>query len=345
MAGPSDAQPLRVAVLGDGGWGTTLAILLHRKGIDAVLWGAFPSYVDYLRRKRINRKFLPGVAIPGGLRITADLAEAIGGAQVVIAAVPSQYMRTVCRRAAPLIAGAKGSGPRLVISGAKGIEPRTLMRMSEVIGEEIPGVPVAVLSGPSHAEEVARGLPTTVVVASGTPGIANGAQRLLMTDRFRVYTNRDPLGVEISGAVKNVIAIAAGAADGLGFGDNAKAAIITRGIVEIARLGVRMGARPETFAGLAGIGDLITTCISGYGRNRRVGTMIAAGRSLRSIVEGMEMVAEGIRTTRAAYRLSRMHQVEMPITEQVHAILYRGKDPEVAVRDLMARSPKSETER
>lgn len=332
----------KVAVLGDGGWGTTLAIILSRKGTSVALWGAFPDYVKYLRRKRVNRKFLPGVTIPSTVGITSDLGEALAGASAVIAAIPSHYMRKVCRKAAPILRGARRSRPALIISGAKGIETDKLMRMSQVIREEIPGIPVAALSGPSHAEEVVRGGPTTVVVASADGGAALKAQKLLMTERFRVYTNPDIVGVEIAGAVKNVIAIAAGASDGLGFGDNAKAAIITRGLVEIARLGVKMGARAGTFAGLAGLGDLITTCVSHYGRNRRVGEMMARGKTLREIVDGMEMVAEGIRTTKAALRLSRIHGVEMPITEQVYAVLYRGKNPGRAVRELMMRSPKAE---
>jgi glycerol-3-phosphate dehydrogenase (NAD(P)+) len=332
----------RIAVLGDGGWGTTLAVILHRKGMEVALWGAFPDYVGFLRRKRINKKFLPGVAIPSGIRITADLSEALDGVSFIIAAIPSHHMRRICRTAAPLIGRAKGRAPRLIISGSKGIETDTLMRMSEVIRQEIPGIPVAALSGPSHAEEVVRGSPTTVVVASEREGDAVAAQRLFLTERFRVYTNPDLIGVEIAGSIKNVIAIAAGASDGLGFGDNAKAAIITRGIVEITRLGVSMGARAATFSGLAGIGDLITTCVSGYGRNRRVGEMIAKGKTMRQIIEGMEMVAEGIRTTKAAYRLARLHAVEMPITEQVYAVLYRRKNPEAAVRELMMRSPKAE---
>ena len=344
MRGGTPSAKTRVAVLGDGGWGTTLAILLFRKGVEVALWGAFPDYVQFLRKRRINAKFLPGIPIPRGLRITASLEEAVGGRGVIVAAVPSHHLRGVCRRLAPLLPRKRGAGGPLVISASKGIETDTLMRMSEVIGGEVPGVRVAALSGPSHAEEVAREIPTTVVAASAHAPSAIEAQRLLMTERFRVYTNRDLVGVEIAGAIKNVIAIAAGASDGLGFGDNAKAALITRGIVEIARLGARMGASAETFAGLAGIGDLITTCVSRYGRNRRVGELIAKGKTLRQVVEGMEMVAEGIRTTKAAWRLSRLKRVEMPITEKVYAVLYRGKDPSAAVRELMMRSPKAEIE-
>ena len=338
----AESEMQRVAVLGDGGWGTTLAILLDRKGEDVTLWGAFPEYVEFLKKKRINKKFLPGVAIPRGIRITALLEEAVDDAGVIIAAVPSHHMRRICRRVAAILAR-QGNGRRpLIISGSKGIEIATLMRMSQVIEEEIRGVRVAALSGPSHAEEVVQGSPTTVVVAASDEQAAMEAQRLLMTERFRVYTNPDLIGVEIGGAIKNVIAIAAGACDGLGFGDNAKAALITRGIVEITRLGVAMGAKAGTFWGLAGIGDLITTCVSRYGRNRRVGEMIARGKRLKQILASMEMVAEGILTTKAARKLSRRYHVEMPIADQVYAVLYRGKDPETAVRELMMRSPKPE---
>ena len=340
----SSAGP-RVAVLGDGGWGTTLALLLFRKGADVTLWGAFPDYVEFLKRKRVNRKFLPGVALPSALKITASLGEAVEDRGVIIDVVPSNHMRSVCRRLAPLLGGKGAVEKRLIVSGSKGIETDTLLRMSQVIGQEIPGARVAVLSGPSHAEEVVRGSPTTVVAASAEPRAAVETQRLLMTERFRVYTNHDLVGVEIAGAIKNVIAIAAGACDGLGFGDNAKAALITRGIVEIARLGASMGASPETFSGLAVIGDLITTCVSRYGRNRRVGELIAKGKTLREITAQMETVAEGIRTTKAAWRLARRQRVEMPITAQVYAVLYRGKDPAGAVRELMMRRPKAEMDR
>lgn len=335
----------RVAVLGDGGWGTTLAILLFKKGLDVVLWGAFPDYVEFLKRKRINRKFLPGVPIPAALKITASLEEAAADRGLIVAVVPSHHMRGVCRRLAPILSESGGAKRRLIVSGSKGIETGTLMRMSEVIAGEIPGARVAVISGPSHAEEVAREIPTTVVAASAHPPSALAAQRLFMTERFRVYTNPDLLGVEVAGAIKNVIAIAAGACDGLGFGDNAKAALITRGIVEIARLGVSMGASPATFSGLAGLGDLISTCVSRYGRNRKVGELIAKGKRLAEIAAQMEMVAEGILTTKAAHRLARRQGVEMPITEQVYAVLYRGKDPARGVRELMMRRPRAELDR
>lgn len=334
----------KIAVLGDGGWGTTLAILLYKKGADVTLWGAFPDYVDFLNKRRVNEKFLPGVEIPRGMRISADLDEAVGGAGVIVAAVPSHHTRRICRRTAAVLQRHGSSNHVLMVSGSKGIEIATLMRMSQVIREEMGEVRIAALSGPSHAEEVARGSPTTVVVAASDGKTAVEAQSLLMTERFRVYTNHDLIGVEIGGAVKNVIAIAAGACDGLGFGDNAKAALITRGMVEITRLGVAMGAKPGTFWGLAGIGDLITTCVSRYGRNRKVGEMIAKGKQLKDVLAGTEMVAEGVLTTKAARKLSKRYGVEMPITDQVYAVLYRAKDPATAVRELMMRSPKAETD-
>jgi len=335
------SKNVRMAVLGDGGWGTTLAVLLCRKGFDTILWGAFPDYVDYLKRKRENKKFLPGIKLSGRLRITSGLDEAIEDRHVIIAAVPSHFMRSVCKQLGRIVPPAKRMS-RLIISCSKGIEPDSLMRMSQVIEMEMPGAPVAALSGPSHAEEVVRESPATVVVASRSREAAAWAQELLMTERFRVYTNPDLIGVEIGGAVKNIIAIAAGACDGLGFGDNAKAALITRGIVEITRLGVSMGARAGTFAGLAGIGDLIATCVSGYGRNRKVGELIAKGKTLKQVLASMEMVAEGILTTKAARKLAALHGVEMPITEQAYAVLYKRKDPAAAVRELMMRSPKPE---
>lgn len=334
----SSASRQRITVLGDGAWGTTLAILLTGKKHHVTLWGAFPAYLQLLREKRENVKFLPGITIPSSITLEEDIQAAVVGADMIVTAVPSHHMRETCRRVAPAVSGKKVS----VINGSKGIETETLMRMSEVIAQELPGAHLAVISGPSHAEEVAREKPTTVVVASSRRELALEAQHLFMTDHFRVYTNPDLIGVEIAGAIKNTIAIAAGATDGLGLGDNAKAALITRGIVEISRLGIKMGALPSTFAGLAGLGDLITTCVSHHGRNRSVGEMIAQGKSCREILEEMEMVAEGVRTAKAAYQLSRRHGIEMPITRQVYAVLYEEKDPLEAVSELMHRRAKPE---
>ncbi len=327
----------RVAVVGDGGWGTALARLLVLKGCEVWLWGAFPNYTARMREAGENFKFLPGVPLPLELRVTSDAAEALGRAEIVVAAVPTQFARRVLRR---LARHYRRGTP--VVSAAKGIERRTLMRPSQIIRDVWGRVPVVALSGPSHAEEVARGLPTTVAVASRRRELAERVQRLFMTERFRVYTNPDIVGVELGGAVKNVIAIAAGICDGLGLGDNAKAALLTRGLAEMSRLGLALGARRHTFAGLAGIGDLITTCMSPYGRNRAVGIQIGQGRPLADILATMEQVAEGVESTRSVRSLARRHAVEMPITEQCYQVLYRGKDPRRAVEALMRRAAKDE---
>ncbi|HUT35314.1 MAG TPA: NAD(P)H-dependent glycerol-3-phosphate dehydrogenase [Planctomycetota bacterium] len=327
----------RVTVIGDGGWGTTLALLLGGKGNAVRLWGAFPEYVEAMRERRENTKFLPGIPLPESLELTGDLAAAVAGAGLVVMAVPTQFMRGVLRRLARCY-----SPGTPIVSVAKGIENRTLLRPTQVIADVLGRAPVVALSGPSHAEEVARGLPATVTAASRNAALARRVQQLLMTDRFRVYTTTDVAGVELGGAVKNVVAIAAGICDGLGLGDNAKSALLTRGLAEMMRLGMALGARRDTFAGLAGIGDLITTCTSPYGRNRSVGMQIAQGKSLDEVVAGTAMVAEGIRTTLSVRALARRHGVEMPITAQVYRVLFRGKDPRAAVRDLMSRAAKDE---
>ena len=327
----------RVTILGDGGWGTCLGILLSAQGHPVTLWGAFPAYVEQVRRTRENVKFLPGVAIPPAVKLTADFAEASADAEVIVVAVPSQYLRQVLERLRV--------GPwerALVVSVVKGIEPETLLRMSERIRQSVPVRRLAVLSGPSISYEVARGIPTTVVAASEDERLAREAQELFSTERFRVYTSADVAGVELGGALKNVIAIACGAADGLGFGTNTKAALATRGLVEMARLGVAMGAQERTFSGLSGLGDLITTCFSPHSRNRRVGEEIARGKAVAEVTGKMEQVAEGVTTTRSAQALARKHQVEMPITAAVYQVLYEGKPPKDAVRELMLREPKPE---
>lgn len=328
---------MRVAILGDGGWGTALAILLSKKGYEVGLWGVFADYIALLKRERENVKFLPKVRIPDEISISSDLAEVIYDVGLVVLAIPSHFMRQVVRQ----LKGFDMADP-IVLSVAKGIENETLMRMSEVIAEEIKPAKVAVLSGPSHAEEVAQGIPTTVVASSSDGGVSKDVQGIFMSERFRVYTSPDVIGVELGGALKNIIAIAAGISDGLGFGANTKAALLTRGMVEITRLGVKMGADPTTFKGLSGIGDLITTCISPYGRNRRVGALIAKGRRLDQILAEMEMVAEGIRTAKSAWALAQKYHVEMPITREVYLVLYEGKEPRRAVSDLMMREPKPE---
>jgi len=327
----------RVTVLGDGGWGTCLAILLGACGNRVTLWGAFEDYIEELRSKRENVKFLPGIRLPDDLELTADLSQALEEADVVLVAIPSLYLREVLNRCRS--AEWKKS---LVVSVVKGIEPDSLMRMSEVIQTLVEPKQMAVLSGPSIAYEVARGIPTAVVVASFQPQVAEEVQRLLTTERFRVYTSCDVLGVELGGALKNVIAIACGVADGLGFGANTKAALVARGLVEMARLGVAMGADLKTFYGLSGLGDLVTTCFSPHSRNRSVGEKLGRGMTLHQIQCGMEQVAEGVTTTRSAVALARRYGVEMPIAEAVHRVLYEGWSAEKVVADLMLRTPKSE---
>jgi glycerol-3-phosphate dehydrogenase (NAD(P)+) len=341
----SRAGSERVAVIGAGSWGTCLALLLHDKGVDTVLWARRAARADAIRAHGENRPYLPGVPVPATLPITSDLAEVIDGSSILLFAVPSQHLRAVARAAAPHRAGGA-----VFVSAVKGIETESLRRMSEVIEEEMAtgasrgagGTAVAALAGPSHSEEVARRLPTAVACASRSPAAAERVRDLFMTETFRVYTNDDLAGVELAVSLKNVIAIAAGLCDGLGFGDNTRGALVTRGLAEITRLGLAMGARERTFWGLAGLGDLVTTCVSNHSRNRRLGEEIARGRSLAEAAERTPMVAEGVPTTRSAVRLAERHGVEMPITHEVHAILFEGKDPLHAMESLMRRIPKSE---
>jgi len=331
----------RVAVLGAGSWGTTLGLVLREKGHEVALWEYDPAQVEAISRDRENRRFLPGIPIPEGVSVTNDVGTALRRASAVVAAVPSHAMRSVAGAASP------GIEPEtLVVNVSKGIENGTLLRMSEVLSQALgrPGAArIASVVGPSHAEEVSRRLPTTVVAASASHEVAVEARDLLMTPYLRIYTNTDIVGVELAVSLKNVIAIAAGICDGMGYGDNTKGALLTRGLAEITRLGVAMGGRPETFAGLSGMGDLITTCISRHSRNRYVGEQIAAGRTLAEVLRSMVMVAEGVRTTESAVELARRHGIEMPIAEQMELVLFRGKDPTRAIADLMMREPKPET--
>lgn len=328
----------KVTVLGDGGWGTALAMVLNEAGNEVTIWSAFPDYAALLDRDRLNPKFLPGITIPASIRITHDLAEA-ARADILFSVVPSQYLREVMTR---LKAVHDPSCP--VASATKGIETETLETATHIINDLLGSVGAAVVSGPSHAEEVARRMPTTVVAASADPDLGRLVQSLLNTDRFRVYTNNDPTGVELAGCIKNVLSIAGGMVDGLGFGDNTKAALLSRGIVEMGRLGEAMGGQRSTFFGLAGIGDLIVSCTSRHGRNRAVGEKLGRGLSLEQILAEMEMVAEGVRTTKAVARLMDKHGVEMPICREVFNVLYEGKKPVKALHDLMTRSLKDEVE-
>lgn len=326
-----------ISVIGDGGWGTTLAIILSQKGYKVTLWGAFPGYVEILKSKRVNTKFLPGIRIPAGINITPRLEEAIEGSNIIVLAVPSQYMRKVLKS----INACKVSG-KVFVSVAKGIENKTLKRMSEVVHEILGRVPLAVLSGPTIAHEVALKIPTTIVSSSADMELAKMVQDIFMTDALRVYSSSDVVGTELGGSLKNVIAIAAGISDGLGFGTNAKAALLTRGLVEMVRLGVAMGAKKETFYGLSGLGDLATTCISPYSRNRHFGEEIGKGMTLKNALKETEMVVEGVATTQSAHDLAKRHKIDMPITAEIYKVLYEEKDPKKAVYDLMTRPPKVE---
>ncbi|PIQ90405.1 MAG: glycerol-3-phosphate dehydrogenase [Candidatus Omnitrophica bacterium CG11_big_fil_rev_8_21_14_0_20_41_12] len=328
---------MRIGVLGDGGWGTTLAILLSKKGYRVSLWGAFNKYTKQISQSRRNPKFLPGIKIPAGIEITSDIKSAITDKEIIVLAIPSQYTRSILKKIKHGF-----SKNTIFLSVSKGIEISSSKRISEVIHSELGPVKLAVLSGPTIAQEVAKGIPTTAVVASSSKKIRKTIQSVFNTESFRVYTNSDIIGVELGGSLKNVIAIACGVSDGLGFGTNTKAAILTRGLTEISRLGKVMGAKPETFSGISGLGDLVTTCISNQSRNRMVGELIGRGKSLKEICRHMQMVAEGVPTTKSAYALSIKYKIEMPITREVYRLLYKNKSPRQAVKDLMTRKSKEE---
>lgn len=331
----------KICVLGAGSWGTALAALLAAAGHSVVLWDRSQERVEEISNTRVNSRFLPDVPIPEEVHPVADLQEAVQGRKIVVVAIPSQFVREVVAGIGPEVAGSEA----IYVSTAKGIENKTLMRMSQVLIETIPNLDpdrVVALSGPSHAEEVARKIPTAVVAASASAETARRIQETFMTPFFRVYTHTDIVGVELGGALKNIIALAAGIGDGVGYGDNTKAALMTRGLVEITRLGVALGAERLTFAGLSGMGDLIVTCMSRHSRNRYVGEQIGRGRKLEEILQEMVMVAEGVRTTESAYELAERHHVEMPITREVYRVLFEGKSPRQAVYDLMTRRAKFE---
>lgn len=328
-----------VAILGAGSWGTALAVLLAPH--EPVLWDHDEARAIALQAARTNARYLPGIALPEAVRVTSHLSVAVRAAQIVVFAVPSHTLRAVAKRWRETT----GFGVhQIAVNAAKGLEESTGKRLLEVLHDELPQ-PVShlvSLVGPSHAEEVARRMPTTVVAAGTDPDILARVQALFSTETFRVYTNDDVIGVEMAVALKNVIAIAAGIADGLGFGDNTKGALLTRGLAEMARLGTACGARAETFAGLAGLGDLVTTATSRHSRNRNLGEAIARGRTLEGALADLGMVAEGVRTVRAVLGLARAHGVAVPISEEVHAVLFEGKDPRQSIRDLMVRAPKAE---
>lgn len=329
----------RIAILGAGSWGTALAVHLARKGYSPVLWSHRYEQVKEMEDTRENRVYLPGVTLSRRLEITSDIERAVQKSTTVVSAAPSHAFREVITKALPYM-----NPGSILVNAAKGIDENTLQRMSEIYGE-IQGSQKAkyvVLSGPSHAEEVSLAMPTAVVVASDDQNSAVRAQDVLMSGDFRVYTNNDVTGVELGGALKNIIALGTGISDGLGFGDNTKAALMTRGLAEITRLGMALGANPLTFAGLAGLGDLIVTCTSMHSRNRRAGIEIGKGKTPSEALAGVRMVVEGFRTTRAAYRLSVQKEVDMPITSRIYGVLYRGESPAEAVEALMGRDKRKE---
>ena len=331
---------MKISVLGAGGWGTTLGILLHYNGHDVTLWEYWKSYANKLNRKRENIDLLPGIKIPKEINITNKLEESTTDQHLIVLAVPSQFLRGVVKKIK-----FQHIKETILVSVAKGIEKNTLLTMSQMLKDVHPLLgdeQIGVLSGPSHAEEVAKMIPTTVTAASTSFETAKSIQAAFMTSYFRVYSSTDILGVELGGALKNVIAIGAGIIDGAGFGDNTKAAIMTRGVAEISRLGLAMGARPETFTGLSGMGDLIVTCMSKHSRNRYVGEQLGKGKKLKQVLKSMEMVAEGVETSRSASQLAKKHSVETPITNEVYKILFEDKDPIKATTDLMTRDMKTE---
>jgi glycerol-3-phosphate dehydrogenase (NAD(P)+) len=328
----------RIAVLGAGGWGTALALVLaHNPRQRVSLWSARAEHARDLLDRRENVPFLPGVPIPESILLTTDIHEATEDCDLLFEAIPTIYLRPTLMR----IAEALPSEVPMV-SLTKGVELDTFRRPSEILEELVGRRPLAVLSGPSHAEEVARRLPTSVVAASTDQGLAEKVQASLTTSWFRVYTDHDIVGVELGGALKNILGIAAGICEGLGLGENAKAALLTRGLVEIARFGVAFGAEHHTFWGLAGMGDLITTCFSKHGRNRQVGVRLGQGEKTSDILASMTMVAEGVYTARSVHDRAQQMRIRMPITDEVYRILYQGKDPRVAVGDLITREPRSE---
>lgn len=328
----------RIFVLGSGGFGTALAVMTHKYGQQVTLWSAFQEELDEIRFYGENKKKLPGVAVGLAIELTTDLSE-VKGADIAIMAVPSFAVRSVaCQLAGQITPGT------VVVNVGKGLEADTLKRFSEVISEEIPQNPVVILSGPSHAEEIARGVPTTIVASSADRKSAEFVQEHLGNETLRIYVNDDTIGVELGGALKNIIALCAGICDGMSLGDNAKAALMTRGLAEIARLGTAMGAKAETFAGLAGVGDLIVTCTSMHSRNRRAGILIGQGLTAEEAADRVGMVVEGINATKAAYQLAKKMKIEMPIVEQLYGILCGGRDIREALRNLMGRPQRHENE-
>ena len=326
-----------VGVIGAGSWGTALALLLHSNGHQVTVWSIVEEEVRMLTEERQHKSKLPGVKIPDDMIFTTDLKESVEGKDVLVLAVPSPFTRSTARNMSPYI-----KEGQIIVDVAKGIEESTLMTLSQQIEEEIPQANVAVLSGPSHAEEVGRGLPTLVCIGAKSKETAEYLQEMFMNEVFRVYISPDRLGMELGGSLKNVIALAAGIADGMGYGDNAKAALITRGVAEMARLGVAMGGAAESFSGLTGIGDLIVTCASVHSRNRKAGYLMGQGKSMQEAMDEVKMVVEGVYSTKAAVKLGEKYNVSLPIINKVNEVLFEGKDPREAVNELMLRDSKAE---
>lgn len=326
-----------VCVLGAGSWGSALAALLSGNGHEVALWSIDEKEVEMLLTYREQKDKLPGVKLPADICVTSSLADAVKGKEVLVFAVPSVFVRSTAKSVSPFY-----ETGQIIVDVAKGIEEKSLMTLSQIIEEEIPGAEVCVLSGPTHAEEVGRKMPTTCVVGAKKKGSADFLQDMFMNEYFRVYTSPDMAGIELGGALKNVIALAAGIADGLGYGDNSKAALITRGIAELSRLGMAMGGRLETFAGLSGIGDLIVTCTSRHSRNHNAGELIGKGYSMEEAMDQVKMVVEGVYSAKAALALSHKHQVSMPIVEEINQVLFEGKNAKEAVEELLLRDKRVE---
>lgn len=328
----------KISVIGAGSWGTALSLLLHKNGHQVILWSVIEREVEMLRTKREHASKLPGVRLPDEMEITSDLEYSLKDRDLLVLAVPSPYTRSTAHSMSPFVREGQ-----LLVNVAKGVEESTLMTLSDIIEQEIPQAEVAVLSGPSHAEEVGRGLPTTCVVGAHSKKTAEYLQTVFMSPVFRVYISPDILGIELGAALKNVIALAAGTADGLGYGDNTKAALITRGIAEISRLGIAMGAKAETFYGLSGIGDLIVTCASVHSRNRKAGYLIGQGKTMQEAMDEVKMVVEGVYSAKAAIGLAKKYKIELPIITQVNQVLFENKSPSEAVNELMLRDKKIES--
>ena len=331
---------MRITILGAGSWGTTLAILLHSNKHQVTLWSFYQKQVQEMTLSRENKEFLPGISIPADISITNDIEYAVRNIDILVTAIPTQYLRSVIQ---PL---RLQKFPNVtIVNVAKGIENQSLMTISEILLDVLPSLEqenIVTLSGPSFADEVSRRIPTAVVAASVNMATAKLVQKAFMTSYFRIYSSEDMRGVELAGSIKNVMAIGAGIADGVGFGDNTKAAILTRGIAELSRLGILMGAQQRTFSGLSGIGDLIVTCMSKHSRNRFVGEQIGKGKKLSEILANMIMVAEGVATTRSVYDLGKKFNVELPIVNEVYKVLFENKEPIAATSDLMTREAKDE---